>query len=92
MSAILLQVTLGTGATRLTSTVTPAFDIQFQNNATHTMRVGDSTVTSSRGILLPAGPAGGTLYLGPYRAYNINIADFWAVGTQGDVLDVIYTQ
>jgi hypothetical protein len=88
-----LQVTLGAGATQIISSRTPIHDVQFQNNAAHNIRIGDSTVSSSKGILLltVSGGGGGTLYLGPYDALSCNLFEFWAFGTAADVLDVLYT-
>lgn len=86
-----MQVTLGAGATQLTTSPIFVRQVIFQNNATHTVRVGDAAVTSSRGALLIAGPGGGTMNLGENTTGGeIDLSTFWLVGTNTDVIDVIY--
>jgi hypothetical protein len=92
MALHILQVTLGSGATRIISTRKPIHDVQFQNNAAHVIRIGDSTVTATTGIALGAvgsggAGTGGSAYFGPYPQYPSNLSEYWAFGTAADVLD-----
>jgi len=61
--------------------------LQMQNNGTHSMRVGDNTVTASRGQLI--GPSGG-LYTAPCPPKGTRLSDWWVIGTSGDILDILY--
>ena len=92
---------LGAGATPLAAQRTVCKEIFIQNNSTHAMNIGDSTVTlptanPSRGIRLdPSGTnsaAIATLHLGPFEAYNIDLSQLYVFGTQNDHIDIIYTQ
>lgn len=87
----LIQITLGAGATRVTTAqiYTPALFIQ--NNGTGVMRVGDNTVSATKGIALLSntGPGGGTYTC--YRPDNrIHLADYYVFGTAGQLVDVLY--
>lgn len=88
-----LQVTLGSGNTSILSAGahlnTRWFTIQ--NNAAHTVRIGDTNISTTRGILLQAGPAGGSFYVAPDPAGSGRDLGGWFInGTSGDVIDVIY--
>lgn len=90
-----LQVTLGSGArTQLSSTRIPCRQVIVQNNATHFMRVGDSTTTTSIGALLNASTGanqgGGSVNIGPFQAYNTDLSEWYVAGTQNDLVDVTY--
>lgn len=85
-----LQVTIGAAPTRLivvgASVACKWFT--FQNNAAHTMRLGDSNVSSSRGLALNAQ---GSFYTQSGSAPgSSNLASWFVQGTQNDVLDIIY--
>ena len=83
------QVTIGASATQLATVVTQCNWIVIQNNATHAMRIGDSTVTSSKGILLASGSPGGSFYQGPLPTGGAtDLSTWWVAGTQNDVVDV----
>jgi hypothetical protein len=83
-----LQVTIPSGGTVQISTLQCSIRlIDFQNNAGHTMRVGDSTVTSSIGHLLAATGGGWTLHTDGYFSY---LSDWFVVGTAADVVDVTF--
>lgn len=99
MSMHYLLVTIGTGATQLTTTRTPCKEINIQNNSAHACNIGDSTVTAptaspSRGIRLdPTGTNSAAIShykFGPFEAHILNVADLFVFGTNGDHLDVIY--
>ena len=90
MAWTLLQKALGAGATQLAPPASPTAQIMcrqiiIQNNAAHSMRLGDSTVSSTKGIYLAAGPGGGTVNSGPVVVYNSYLSDWWAFGTAADL-------
>lgn len=87
-----LQVTVGASTTQFTSSDTPCLQVIVQNNAAHSMRVGDSATSSSRGAVLNLGPGGGSMNLGPYQFRQLNLNQMYVNGTNGDVLDVLYVQ
>lgn len=86
-----MQVTIGAGVTRFTTSDIYCVQVIAQNNAAHSMRVGDSSTTSSMGALLASGSPGGSINLGPHDANRENLKDWFVAGTQNDVLDVIFT-
>src|SRR5579862_306408 len=47
-----LQVTIGASCTQVTSSDIPLKQVFFQNNATHSMRIGDANASSTRGVAL----------------------------------------
>ena len=83
---ITFQVTLGSGATQFPTIQAQPQYMTVQNNATHAMRIGDKTVTSSKGISLSQG---GALTYSLGLDYATRLSEFWAVGTAADVLDVM---
>lgn len=91
----LLQVTLLATATPIIpKAVVPANSKSFsvfviQNNAAHTVRVGDSSVSATRGIVLLAGPGGGSQTITPALQYSGDLTEFYLFGTAADVIDVM---
>ncbi len=86
---------VGTAATRFTSTRTPVRQlIAFNTGATNDMWVGDKTVTatgSTGGLKLVHGTgAGQSFNAGPFVALNTNLEDWYAAGTDGDVISGVY--
>lgn len=81
-----LQVTVGAGATQIAGANAFARQVIFQNNAAHSMRIGDANVSGTRGALLSPG---GSLNFGPNFDISIDLSRFYVAGTQNDVLDVI---
>lgn len=89
------QVTIPSGGkvqinTGLPTTVNPnqyMQVIQLQNNGSNNMRFGDSSVSSTRGIILQ--PSGSDT-LSPVMVANSMISDWWVWGTEGDILDYLY--
>ena len=61
-----------------------------QNNQAHNMRLGDVTVSSTKGLLLLAN--GGSFNGGAFINYGTYLSDWWINGTSGDVVDFIYIQ
>ena len=92
MAVVTLQVTLGSGITPiLASGDLPCKWVIFQNNAAHSMRLGDSNITSSRGLYLAAGPGGGSYNsIATAPITGTGLKNWYVIGTSGDVLDVIY--
>lgn len=94
-----LLVTLGVAATPLSSTRITCKELTIQNNSAHAANIGDSSVTGvaanpSKGIRLdPTGTNSAAISnykFGPFEAYNIDLSQIFAFGTQNDHLDVIY--
>jgi hypothetical protein len=91
----LLQVTLGSGATQVIAnqdTVTGGYNtycslLIIQNNATHNVRAGDNTVSSTKGILItPSGSLTANLFI----VRGTLLSQWYLYGTQGDVIDILY--
>jgi hypothetical protein len=91
MPVFSIQVTIPTGGgpVQVSSTQTLVRYVEFQNNASHTMRAGGAQVSSTLGHLLAASGGEWPIHCGSpgYYAY---LSDFWVVGTAADVLDVVY--
>lgn len=86
----LLQVSItGTNTPQqLTTTNTKAYQIVFQNNDAHDMRIGDSTVTSTKGIVLVAGGGAGNSETRVLQ--DTDLSDWWVNGTADEKLDILY--
>lgn len=95
-AVITLQVTIGAANTKVIAVGAHQNCrwITIQNNAAHTIRIGDTNITSTRGILLNAasgGNAGGSFFIGPDQGGSSRDLGSWYInGTQNDVVDVIY--
>jgi hypothetical protein len=74
------------------NTVYPFQWVTFQNNASHSMRIGDSSVSATKGVLLAAGTPGGSLTIAPGHQYTTGLDEFYVEGTAGDVLDVMIVE
>jgi hypothetical protein len=61
----------------------------FQNNGTNSMRVGDVTTSSTKGILLQAG---GALTFGPALSYGQDLNEWYVYITSGDKCDIMYQE
>lgn len=90
----LFQTTLGAAATQLIPAAVGANilarQVIIQNNAASTMRLGDSTVSATKGIFLASGPGGGQFNSGPISAApNSYLSDFWVFGTAAAVVDIL---
>ena len=82
------QVTIGAAATQVSTVNIYCNWVAFQNNTTaDAMRIGDSTVTASRGIKLLAG---GSFFTPPLAqpAATTNLATWYVQGTPSDVIDI----
>lgn len=92
MAVATFQVTLLAGITRVQSGSPQIFckQIMFQNNATHTMRIGDINTSASQGMLLATGTPGGAMNSGVSAVNYTYLSDWYVFGTVNDVLDVLY--
>jgi hypothetical protein len=89
----LLQVTLGAGATQVTALSFSASTVVFQNNAAAVCRVGDSTVSATKGIqLTAAGAAGSTLTISSPDRANIQLSKYFLFGTATQAIDILFEQ
>jgi hypothetical protein len=59
----------------------------FQNQGDNDMHIGDVTTSSTNGLLLSGS---GTANFGAFINYGTYLSDWWVVGTEGDVLMVLY--
>lgn len=92
----LIQVTLGAGATQISPNLNGPNQsgqvycsvLIIQNNSTHNVRVGDNTVSATKGILL--GPSGGTVTTQPLILRGTMLAQWYLFGTAADVIDILY--
>jgi hypothetical protein len=68
--------------------------LQVQNNGSHTMRLGDVTVSATRGLILAAGNTTPQApdNIGGFVNYCSFLSDWWVFGTVGDVCDFLYVQ
>jgi len=60
-----------------------------QNNGGNDMRLGDVTVTASRGLVLGSS---GSINMGAFINYGTFLSDWYCYGTAGDVVDFVYVQ
>lgn len=84
-------ITLGAGATRLTSQPLRAMQLRFWQG-TAVSFVGDSsTVTTTTGIPVKAASATvDPLVIGPFTSGAINLNQWYAIGTSADVVHYQY--
>lgn len=86
-----IQVTLGSTATQVSTVSQQCKWIAFQNNnASDVVRVGDSTVSSTNGIVLAGGSPGGS-FTTPvaYNSTTYNLNTWYLFGTSGDKVDIV---
>lgn len=88
-----LQVTIGAANT---SVLSAGAHIQcrwfiIQNNAAHSIRIGDTNISTTRGLLLNTGTPGGNFFVGPDQSgLGRDLGGWFINGTAADVIDVIY--
>jgi hypothetical protein len=88
-----LQVTIGASTTQVSTSSIPCKEIYIQNNAAHTIRVGDVNTSSTRGALISSGSPGGSITTGAFGMQAATDLNQWYInGTNADVIDVIYIQ
>lgn len=72
--------------------VTYVQQLIIQNNSGAPVRIGDVTVSVSRGILLTNAAPPNSANLGAFINYGTYLADWYVFGTAGDVVDFLYIQ
>lgn len=94
-----LQVTLLAGKTPIVATAPTQSQTQIrisfqsltiQNNSADPVRVGDTNVSATRGILLAGGSPGGSITIDSLMEYSSDLSEWYLFGTQGDIIDVLY--
>jgi len=86
-TATTLQATVTASAAKIAASATPFEHIVFQNNGANPMWIGDSTITTSKGIKLAAG--GVPVYIPGLRG---DLSLLYVIGTLNDKLDILYFQ
>lgn len=84
-------ITLGSGATRLTTGPQRAMQIRFWQGASVSFVGDSSTVSTTTGI--PVKAASATVdptMIGPFTSGAINLNQWYAIGTNGDVVHYQY--
>jgi len=81
------QVTLGAGATQISAQNIRFAQLIIQNNTTgDNVRVGDNTVSATRGILLTPGG----FFDSKLSVARGQLSQYYLYGTMGDVIDYLY--
>lgn len=88
----ILQITLLAGATPITTAKLYTPSLLIQNNAAAVVRVGDNTVSATRGYSLqPATAPANANSLRVERSDNrIPVFNYFLFGTAGQLVDVMY--
>lgn len=87
----LIQVTLGSGATPITTNTNIYCSLLIcQDNAAANVRIGDNTVSATKGILLALGTPGGSATLQINTPRGTHLADYFLFGTAGNLIDILY--
>ena len=90
MTARLLTVTLGAGATQIAATFTPFNLMLVQNNGAVSANLGDATVTASLGLTLAAsGATNSSVSIGPFSGQQGDASQFYLYGTPTDTVTVL---
>lgn len=63
-----------------------------QNNSANSCRVGDATVSATKGIVLAAGSTTTTppFIIAPHLEYSSDLSEYYLFGTVGALIDVMY--
>jgi hypothetical protein len=88
----LIQVTQTGAAVQLSTTPIMCRILVVQNNAAAVAHVGDSTVSTTKGIQLAASGAANSILKIESPVESINIAQYYTIGTSTQLLDVMYEQ
>lgn len=88
----LLQVTIGSETrTQITTAQIYTPYLSIQKNTANNCRVGDNTVTTSKGIVIAAGNTTPQAPLVVHRSDNrVLLSQYYLAGTSGDVVDILY--
>lgn len=85
-------ITLGAGATRLTTGPQRAMQIKFWQGASVSFVGDDKNVTTTTGIpVRVASATADPLTIGPFTSGAINLNNWYAIGTAADVVHYQYT-
>ena len=92
MAWVSIQITLpASGNIQLSTLPIQCRQVVVQNNSGNNCYLGDSTVSSSKGLVLLASSVAGSLWsTGPSVAYAQYLSDFFLAGTSGGKIDVFY--
>jgi hypothetical protein len=91
-TARLIQVTLGAAATQISATAAPFNQMNVRNNAAAVARLGDSTVSATKGIALAAANAANSeAVIGPFNGMQGDASQYWLFGTAAQLIDVLLT-
>ena len=86
----LIQVTLGAGATPITTNNNIYCSmLAINNNAAAVVRVGDNTVSATKGISLAAAGVGSTSLTFAFPR-GTHLSDWFLFGTAAQVIDILY--
>lgn len=90
MTARLIQVTLGAAATQI-SVTTAFFNFMIvQNNSGAVCRLGDASVSATKGISLPASDTTNSVEsVGPFSGQQGDASQFYLFGTANGLIDVL---
>ena len=90
MTARTITVTLGAGATQISATTAWFNQMIVQNDSAAAANLGDSTVTSTTGIVLAAsGAANSIVSIGPFPGQQGDASQFYLYGTASDKVNVL---
>lgn len=90
MTARTIQVTLGSGVTPIATSPTYFNQMDVQDNAAATCRLGDANVSATRGIQLAAAGAVGSKHtIGPFSGQQGDASQYYLYGTATQVIDVL---
>jgi hypothetical protein len=86
------QVTLLAGATPLTTAKIYTPSLQIQNNAAAVVKVGDNTVSATRGLTLQpvTAPAQASTFKVERSDNRVAVFNYYVFGTAGQVIDFLY--
>jgi len=85
-------ITLGAGATRLTTRPLRAMQIKFWQGASVSFVGDDPNVTTTTGIPVKVASAtADPTVIGPFTSGAINLSNYYAIGTTADVVHYQYT-
>ena len=86
----LIQITMGAGArTQITTAQIYSPFLTIQNNSANNVRVGDNTVSSTKGILLASGSPGGS-YTIQRNDNRIPLFQYYISAPVGTIVDIHY--
>jgi len=89
MTSRSIQVTLGAVATPISTTSEVFNQMIVQNNSAAACRLGDSTVSATKGISMAAAAATPPVVIGPFVGQEGDASQFYLFGTSGDLIDIL---